>query len=90
MTFWASVQRFIVGPFGEKAVNLGERKLVLRWVLGSWGSQVAANLSAFDSLLADADVGNVELLTLPVFLQSVGEVKCIVQLKALKYIEAST
>ena len=78
MTFWASVQRFVVGQFGEKAVNLGERKFVVKLVLGSWGSQVAANLSAFDSLLADADVGNVELFTLPVFLQSVGEVKRIV------------
>jgi hypothetical protein len=34
MTFLVSVQRFVVGHFGEKAVNLGERKLVVRWGLG--------------------------------------------------------
>jgi hypothetical protein len=34
MTFYTSVQRFVVGQFGEKAENLGERKLVVRWVLG--------------------------------------------------------
>jgi hypothetical protein len=34
MTFWASVQRFVVGHFGEKAENLGVRKFVVRWGLG--------------------------------------------------------
>lgn len=33
MTFWASVQRLVAGGFGEKAVYLGEQKLVVRWVL---------------------------------------------------------
>ncbi len=33
MTFWTSVRRFVAGGFGEKAVNLGERKLVVLIVL---------------------------------------------------------
>lgn len=35
MTFWSWVQRLVVDGLDEKAVNLGERKLVVRWVLGS-------------------------------------------------------
>ena len=31
MTFWASVQRLVVGHFGEKAVNLDEQKFVVEW-----------------------------------------------------------
>ena len=34
MTFLASVQRLVAGHFGEKAVNLGEAKLVVMWSLG--------------------------------------------------------
>ena len=34
MTFWASVRRFVIGHFGEKAVNLVEQKFVVRWFLG--------------------------------------------------------
>jgi hypothetical protein len=33
LTFWVSVQRFVVGHFGEKAVNLGERRFVVKGVL---------------------------------------------------------
>ena len=33
MTFWVSVQRLVAGHFGEKAVNLGERKFVVKWLL---------------------------------------------------------
>jgi hypothetical protein len=42
MTFLASVQRFVVGHFGEKAVNLGERELVLLWVLDKSLSAIAS------------------------------------------------
>ncbi len=34
MTFCASVQRFVIGQFGEKAVNFGEQMFVVRWFLG--------------------------------------------------------
>ncbi len=33
MTFWASVQRLVAGGFGEKTVNLGERRLVVQIAL---------------------------------------------------------
>jgi hypothetical protein len=33
MTFCASVQRFVVGHFGEKAENFGEQQFGVRWVL---------------------------------------------------------
>ncbi len=35
LTFWVPVQRLVVGVFSEKAVNLGERKSVVKLVLGS-------------------------------------------------------
>ena len=34
LTFWTEAQRFVVGHFGEKAVNLGEQTFVVRWFLG--------------------------------------------------------
>lgn len=33
LTFWAWVQRFVIGDFGAKAVNLGEADLVVKGVL---------------------------------------------------------
>ena len=47
MTFWVWVQRFIVGHFGEKAVNFGERKLVVR--CGLWRSRVIPRTVLIDS-----------------------------------------
>jgi len=47
MTFWASVQRLVAGHFGEKAVNLGERKLVVR--CGLWRSRVIPRTVLIDS-----------------------------------------
>jgi hypothetical protein len=41
MTFWSSVQRLIAGGFGEKAVNLGERKLVIQSFLHALFIQIA-------------------------------------------------
>jgi len=41
------VQRFIVGHFGEKAVNFGERKLVVR--CGLWRSRVMPRTVLIDS-----------------------------------------
>ena len=42
MTFLASVQRLVAGHFGEKAVNLGEQKFVVRWVLDKSLSAIAS------------------------------------------------
>jgi hypothetical protein len=33
LTFWVSVQRLFAGGFGEKAVKLGERRLVVQLAL---------------------------------------------------------
>jgi hypothetical protein len=37
LTFWSSVQRLVAGHFGEKAVNLGEQKFVMEFVLVALG-----------------------------------------------------
>ena len=47
MTFWVRVQRFVVGHFGQKAVNLGEQKFVVRW--GLWRSRVMSRTVLIDS-----------------------------------------
>jgi hypothetical protein len=47
MTFLASVQRFVVGHFGKKAVNLGQLKLVVG--CGLWRSRVIPRTVLIDS-----------------------------------------
>ena len=47
MTFWVSVQRFVVGHFGEKAENLDEQKFVVG--SGLWRSRVMPRTVLIDS-----------------------------------------
>ena len=56
-------------------MNLDERKLVVRWGLGS--RMLHANVSA------------IKLLARPVLLQAVREVKCFVQFISLEYVNAT-